>query len=548
MKKSGLKKILGTILSVISPFASGSSFAVKGCSKSGLHGKRIVSPNFVSKANKKKVMRSSGHVNSRSYNGRSIGRNFVYEKNKQLSGYGISNSQYHKVYNYIKKSGINKKNITKEQVVAMSLISGISLTALIVVLCIILDNGGTESPATVANSSVSKNSKSECNSGKSGNLCNNYGNYVSTRKSTKEELSKIQIIANKFNMIPYEGNNCYASTAMCMISDPRDLNARKNQLDNAQNLNFRENEYKKIIDKIVDLENTDDLKAKNSFLVTLKKNIKVLCLIGDDQDVSGDIGEFYKSFYNGKNLGAYVDDVSIFLMSLFSNNPRMYGNLRYVNLQIAGSEGKIFEGKDNKGNPSTAPELSKNPHRRFAKENLLSAINGDTRSIVDCISGGYCLVDNDEFLTDEFLPHLKGKKIEESPYDPMTDKKLTGIKESNSFSVQIGKTTPSETNPFGKLSVSKYQKEDSKRDYLVSEIAVHTGNHWYEDIVIYDKNTSNENCPKIIALIKMNNTGKINGEIITGDSIKSELEIIAKRGSLYRYREIKDDNSNIYAI
>ncbi len=539
MKRDCGKRILGAILGILAPLVPNKSFAIGRYSQSPQNNRRKI------------IKQSFTPVKGRSHIGRDATiQRFALKKNAKLSQYGITKNRFRKLDKYL---GTNWKNLTMEDIVILSAVTGIPVISLIFVLSIVLGSGGEEIPSEIANTSgdesmnTSETKVSNSSKGFNG-LRNNYESYVSDRKLTNEELKQIQDIAKRFNMVPYEGNNCYAATAMCMVTDPRDLDERKKQLDDINDLNFREQEYKKIIDKIVELEKNNDINKKNEFLKTLQNNIKVLGIIGN-QFAPGDVYEFYKSTYREKNLSGHVDDVGVFLLSLFNNESKMSGNLEYINLQVAGSEGKIFEDKDDKGNPSTALELSKHPHNRFAKYNLLSTVNGDTRSIVDCISNSYCLVDDNEFITDEFLPHLRGVEIEESPYDPKVNKKLTGIKESDSFSVQIGKKTPNETNPFGRLPVSKYQNENSKRDYLVSEIAVHTGNHWYEDILIYDKNTLNYDCPKIVAIIEMNNNiGMINGKIITGDNMKSELETIAKHGSLYRYREVKNDNSGIYVI
>lgn len=543
MKRNCGKRILGTILGILAPLVPSKSFAIGRYSQSPQNNRRkIIKQSF-----------TPVKCRSRSVRNDTI-QNFAPKKNAKLGQYGITKNRFRKLDKYPGTNIIDLKRLRVADIVVLSTITGIPVILLISILSIVLGSGGEEIPSEIVNTSgdesmnTSKTKVSNSSKGFNG-LRNNYESYVSDRKLTNEELKHIQDIANKFNMIPYgSNNNCYAATAMCMLTDPRDLDERKEQLDDINDLNFREQEYKKIIGRIVELEKNNDIDKKNKFLKTLQNNIKVLGIIGN-QVAPGDINKFYKDTYKDKELSGYTEDVGVFLLSLFNNESKMFGNLKYVNLQVAGSESKLFEAKSNEGQPSSAPKLSKHPHNRFAKYNLLSTINGDTRSIVDCISNSYCLVDDNEFITDEFLPHLRGVKIEESPYDPKVNKKLTGIKESGSFSVQMGKKPPDETNPFGKLSVSKYQNENSKRDYLVSEIAVHTGNHWYEDIVVYDKNTLNYDCPKIVAIIEMNNNiGMINGKIITGNSIKSELETIAKHGSLYRYREIRDNNSSIYTI
>ena len=484
MKKS-YRRIFGSLLGILAPFSGCKSFAIQ---KSAYR-----KQNNIYESVDRRKRSSYGY------------KNFKSE--------GISNSDYHKVYNYIRNNKINKEDINKENIIKISVVLGVPVVVLSIIFCVIF--GGGEEVGS-----------------------NDYRKYISDRDLTEDNLKqRINDIANKFNMIPYEGNNCYASAAMCMIADPRDLKARSKQLNDWGKLNLREKAYQEFIRGIRAVRGSDN---KYEFLRKWKKKVKTLNYIKGDgklKDIS------YEKIYNDNKLAVRQGDLAEFFNDLFIYR-RNCGNLGFVGL---------MPGKKGKCNSERAKQLSNNPKNNCAKQNILLTIY-EKQSINDCISNYYCLVDEDDFVTDGFVPHMQSQNAQNELYNSKVCKKLTGIKDSDSFIVLMNKKNFFETNPFGKLSVSKYQDDKQIKNYLVSDVAIHEGTefsgHWYEDILIYDNQTLDSNEPKVIAIIKMNNTNikgrAVQPTIISGkDNIEEELKKISTIGILYRYREI---GNGIYSI
>ena len=520
-------------------------------------------------------------------------------RNKKLYGkYGVnyggnkfckfSPAQYTKVRKYIRGRNINPKRMTRKQIFEMSCCLGIPFFVVVLIIYAMCgsENGSLEqekigdissksgisdkssekdgskvaAPAAgdtkVDNSrKLEENEKKEITESEPEKvdvkLKNDYASYISSnRELLDNEIIRLEELAEKFNMIPFKNNNCYASTAMCMIADPRDVDSRCEQLKNEKNLNFREREYKKFMDELRGLMGNKD--GKSEFLSNWRKKIKSLYRLPDEEN--GNLDKIYENCYTPKQ-----EDFANFLSGLFKeskmnmlyvNNPLM-GNLLYLSI-LPNDGGSIcdlkkelplmqMEEKDKRGNVKT------HPVSLFNAWNILAMLDIDNK-LVSRLNDIYCLVD--DVGSGNFLSNLN----REETYNPNNPNhaKLMGIKDvGGAFSVQTGGMDPSsESDPFGKVTLSKNGSPNIKKNYLVSDIAVQrgtrNGGHWYEYVVIYDKNTLNDEEPKVIALIRKDNNAK--DMIITGKRLKSYLEEIATCGRFYRYREITNDNKNVYSI
>ena len=546
MKNKSMKKVLSLVVGAMSSFSFASGEP---------------RPNNVVRSNRQ-------NVRNKNSNG---AKNANYGKNGRLR---FSPAQYTRVGKYIRDRNIDPKRLTREQMFGMSLCLGIPF---VVVVCVICAMCGSENESLEQEKIGAISDKSSEKGGSKGaapaagnvdvgpsffgkvvdklfvsgvKLKSNYASYVSNRVLLDDEIESLKELTNKFNMIPFENNNCYASTAMCMIADPRDIDSRCEQLENAKNLNFREKEYKKFMDKLRGLMGNKD--EKSEFLSNWRKKIKSLYRLPNE--ANGNLDKIYENCYTSEQ-----EDFANFLSGLFKesrmnalyvNNPLM-GNLEYFS--IAQNDGgsicdlkkelplTLVEEKDKKGNVRT------HPVSLFNAWNSLSILDIDNK-LVSRLNDICCLVDNVD--SGNFLPNLN----REEKYNPNNPNhaKLMGIKDvGGAFNVQTGGMDPSsESDPFGKVTLSKNGSPNIKKNYLVSDIAVQSGSrfggHWYEYVVIYDKNTLNDEEPKVIALIRKDNNAK--DMIITGEKLKSYLEEIATCGRFYRYREITNDNKNVYSI
>ena len=560
MKNKSMKKVLSLVVGAMSSFSFASGEP---------------RPNNVVRSNRQ-------NVRNKNSNG---AKNANYGKNGRQR---FSPAQYTKVRKYIRGRNIDPKRMTRKQIFEMSFCLGIPFFVIVLIIYAMCgsengsleqekigdissksgisdkssEKGGSKSAAPAADGTkvdnsrkLEENEKKEITESEPEKvdvkLKNDYTSYISSdRVLLNGEVESLKELASKFNMIPFNYNNCYASTAMCMIADPRDIDSRCEQLENAKNLNFREREYKKFMDKLRGLMGNKDGKSK--FLKSWMKKIKSLYRLPDEE--SGNLDGIYEEKYTYKQ-----EDFANFLSGLFReskmnmlyvNNPLM-GNLLY--LSILPNEGVPIcnlkewfsfgerEVEDEQGN------VKIHPVTLFDAWNDLAILDVNNR-LVSRLNDIYCLVDNVD--SGDFLPNLNRKET----YDPNNPKhaKLMGIKDvGGAFSVQTGGMDPSsESDPFGKVTLSKNGSHDIKKNYLVSDIAVQWGTrnvgHWYEYVVIYDKNTLNDEEPKVIALIRKDNLKS--DMVITGKKLKSYLEEIAVRGRFYRYREISDDNKNVYSI
>ena len=549
MKNKSMKKVLSLVVGAMSSF----SFA---------SGKPR--PNNVVRSNRQNVRNKNS--NGTKIKNKSPIKYVNYGKNGRLR---FSPAQYTKVRKYIRGRNIDPKRMTRKQIFEMSCCLGIPFFFVVLIIYAMCgsENGSLEQEKIGAISN--KNNEKDGSKGAAPaagdvgvKLKSDYASYVSDRVLLSGEIENLKELVNKFNMIPFENNNCYASTAMCMIADPRDIDSRCEQLENAKNLNFREREYKEFMGELRGLMGNKDEKSK--FLKSWMKKIKSLYRLPDE--ANGSLEKIYKDCYIGEQ-----DDIGMFLLGLFRiirsgmkvwveeenrwndfyvNNPLM-GNLGYFS--IAQDDGRsicdlkkelpltLVKEKDKKGNVRT------HPVNLFNASGSLAMLDVDNK-LVSRLNDIYCLVDDVD--SGGFLPNLN----REETYDPNKPNhaKLLGIKDvGGAFSVQTGGMDPSsESDPFGKVTLSKNGSPDIKKNYLVSDIAVQrgtrNGGHWYEYVVIYDKNTLNDKEPKVIALIRKDNCNL--DMVITGEKLKSYLEEIATCGRFYRYREITNDNKNVYSI
>ena len=506
-------------------------------------------------------------------------------RNKKLYGkYGVnyggnkfckfSPAQYNKVRKYIRGRNIGPKRLTKEQMFEISLCFGIPFFVVVLIIYAMCgsENGSLEQEKIGDISSKSGISdKSSEKGGSKGaapaagdtkvdngiklegdkkkeilkfatkevdvELKNDYTSYISSdRVLSNDEIMMLEKLACKFNMIPFKNNNCYASTAMCMIADPRDVKDRLDKFDKSGNYNknrieWKQKEYIKFLREIGTLGDS----KRREYLSAWSGNIKSLYRL-ESSDASQTLDQLYdKYYYDGQ------EDIGAFFGGLFS----IYG---FLDGNLGGKMCIVFNHKDTSGKLDNYAEA------------FIRCL-GDDNSFVSVLNRNYMIADDcniNESGGNLFDPSKGGSEC----FMTNIDDKVYGVLDSDAFTIRaVKREASSETNPFGKVSLKKFQNEDKSRSYLVSDIAVHYGGensgHWYEDVIVYDEKTLSSEVPKVIAVIKLSNTNYAqNGqvsyvvpEIITGQkNIKKELEFASTNGTFYRYREISDDNKNVYSI